>query len=357
MKFLKILLLSIISLIVISESSYAVLETQYITENMVLTRGKSYELVFNSVGNANYVMTKIYYPTMVHPTVFDSLRMTGAEAYGYQVIDSLPNGVPDASLYAFPYVFDSIGHYTMVLVFYTTFPTGYHTMMTVNVTVLPNLEDIKAKITEDYATLPEMINAFSGMGENICNFYVLDGSDSSAVDQCWLRIYNSGMTTLMAYWRTDPNGLMVSSLLDGSYKVIPFKSGYTFSGIPYSITVSGGINDTFFCEAFNPQAPADPDLCNVWGDFGDKTGTGQQNIEISITCDTRVLKAPDGRIIIDLKKEFESDSLGHWEVPLYPNSIMDPDDSKYIFVFKQGRDEWKREDVIIPDQDSWKFDW
>jgi len=206
-------------------------------------------------------------------------------------------------------------------------------------------------------TAQAIVDAFAGSNYNPCYFYTLDETDSSAVDQCWIRIYNSGMTSTMNYWRTDPNGLLVASLIDGSYKIVPNKSGYKFSGIPYSVSVNGGVTDTFFCAAFNPQAPTDPDLCNVWGDFGGMMGTAHENIKIKITSDTRVLKAPDGRIIINLEEEIESDSLGHWEVPLYPNSILNPSDSKYIFVFRIGRDEWKRENIIIPDQDTWEFDW
>ena len=205
-----------------------------------------------------------------------------------------------------------------------------------------------------YETIRE---SFAGLGPNACSLRVLSSADTTAISGCDLRIMNTDGTASTGLWYTDPNGLVVFNLMDGAYRAIPYLTGYQFTDSPYTIQVSGAVNDTIWGAPFSPSAPANPDLCNVYGFMADIDRADGEDVKIVIANDTNYLRSPEGRIIIGYRVEAAPDSTGYWEVPLYPNSVLEPTTSTYEFVFRIGRKEYKRDHVIVPDQDTWEFEW
>ena len=117
------------------------------------------------------------------------------------------------------------------------------------------------------------------------------------------------------------------------------------------------MRETIWATRFDPGSPPAPDLCNVHGYLGDSKGKTDELLKISISNDTKMLTGPDGRPLYSITAEIVPDSSGYWVVPLYPNSEMVPDDSKYIFVLKIGLQEIKRDNIVVPHQDSWELEW
>jgi hypothetical protein len=207
-------------------------------------------------------------------------------------------------------------------------------------------------------TVSDIVEGFSGLGNHLCSLYVFNAADTSAVSKCDVKIRNVEGNATEALWYTGSSGLVTLSLMNGTYHVTLFDPGYTFPGMPYVLNVDGSsVNDTIWASEFDPGEPPSPQLCNVYGNFSRLIGEATDNVMVKVTCDTRVLREPNGRIVIGYEEEAVPDSTGQWVIPLYPNSILDPDDSRYTFIFIIGRKEYKRENVVVPDQSQWEFEW
>jgi hypothetical protein len=80
-----------------------------------------------------------------------------------------------------------------------------------------------------------------GAGDYPCSLFVyyVSGVDSLPLNDARLRITNVSTTVTAANWRTDVDGMVVYPLDDGNYNMLPFAVGYSFSGTPYGLVVSG----------------------------------------------------------------------------------------------------------------------
>jgi len=52
-----------------------------------------------------------------------------------------------------------------------------------------------------------------------------------------------------------------------------------------------------------------------------------------------------------------TDEDGYWYLDLYPNSVLSPSDTKYIFHIFSASGTILRLEVEVPDQTSWELQW
>ncbi|MBD3298983.1 MAG: hypothetical protein GF341_10030, partial [candidate division Zixibacteria bacterium] len=106
----------------------------------------------------------------------------------------------------------------------------------------------------------------AGDGPAACTLHVLraNGVDTNAVVDAALRILNSSETTTLAAGTTDLNGRAIVHLPSDTVHVIGTHPAYTIT--PDTVLVDhDGTSDTLWATAFDPGAPASPNLCRVYG--------------------------------------------------------------------------------------------
>jgi hypothetical protein len=201
-----------------------------------------------------------------------------------------------------------------------------------------------------------LLSALSGEGSHLCSLYVLT-TDSTAVSKCDIKVFNSGMNAVEALLYTSSQGLAIFGLMNGGYKISPFKTGYTFDGIPYDLAIDGSsLTDTIWAEAFDPGSPPSAELCRVYGWV---FGAGYDSL-MGVTVQARIKKSPIryGSVVISpYEKITATDSTGYWYLDLLPNSTITPEGTEYQFSIYYSSGTVVRKEVTVPDTSSWEFGW
>jgi hypothetical protein len=119
--------------------------------------------------------------------------------------------------------------------------------------------------------------ALNGVGARQITLQVRVGA--LAVPTVLIAVYDSANTTHLFSVTTDVNGNVVLNLADGSYKLRPFKAGYTFT-TPQALTVTADATVAIAASAFVPPTSSDPSMCTVYGYAYDASGTPVNDVVI-----------------------------------------------------------------------------
>jgi len=201
------------------------------------------------------------------------------------------------------------------------------------------------------------IEAFSGNGPHICSIHVLSSADSSAITKCDIRILGANGSATEGLWFSNNTGLANFSLMDGGYRIIPFKSGYTFPESPYSLDVEGtDVSDTLWGQPFDPGNPPLAELCRVYGWV---YGAGYDSL-MGVTVQAKIKQSPVrvGSVVISpYEKQTATDSSGYWYLDLIPNEDITPEGTEYQFTIYYSSGTVVRKEITVPRQSSWEFGW
>jgi hypothetical protein len=194
-----------------------------------------------------------------------------------------------------------------------------------------------------------------GIGTNACSLMVLTINDSQAVAMMPLKIYNSTLSMSPAQNTTDNEGLAFFKLSDGSYRVFTELAGYRQLNDYDTFTVSGVSKDTIWVETYNPAEPPPANTCKVWARIKNLDNTPTTSAIVDARINTVPLQL-GGVLINGYSKIDTTDANGYWQMYLYPNSILTPDDTKYEFIIysAQGKMLLKTK-VTVPDQNQWEL--
>jgi hypothetical protein len=113
--------------------------------------------------------------------------------------------------------------------------------------------DSATAATVDYSQMADSLRAvLLGPGPFVDSLYVLDTADSSAIVSCPVIVKTDGGNTKLAWTTTDANGMIIFSLDSTSYDyyVGPY-TGYTFTGSPFDVTISGNQTDTLWGTSYS----------------------------------------------------------------------------------------------------------
>ena len=162
----------------------------------------------------------------------------------------------------------------------------------------------------------------AGIGANTCTLYVWDTGNTITVSGINVRANNlSGAN--QGQNRSNANGIAVLNLDDGDYNlVISMNSGYIQTTNPQPFTVSGATNDTIKVTWFSPSAPAG-DICMVYNYDKGVYDNPFQGVWVTATIPQRFWPLRYSGQAINATHKVKTDSLGKWELPIYPSVILE----------------------------------
>jgi hypothetical protein len=204
-------------------------------------------------------------------------------------------------------------------------------------------DDIAAVSTQGGGTEPETLFVFA--------------SDTTALEGVSVTVRNMAQTaTKVPGKRTDSSGRVILELDPDSFVVALYANNYTQGDLDTIAVNSGGGTDTLWINMFDPGNPADPDLCRVYGWVYDITGDPLEGVSVTaeIPPEYHPVKYSD-IIITPFRKSVETDSLGYWQIDLFPNSLLSAPDSKYLFAVEYPSGVIFRSTVEVPDSVSWQL--
>lgn len=182
-------------------------------------------------------------------------------------------------------------------------------------------------------------------------------SDTTALEGVSVTVRNLAQTsTKVPGKRTDSAGKVLLELDPDSFVVALYSNNYfQFDLDTIAVSVGGG-TDTLWMNIFDPGNPADPDLCRVYGWVYDITGDSLEGVAVTaeIPAEYHPVKFSD-IVITPFMKTVETDSLGYWQIDLFPNSFLSAPDSKYQFTIKYPSGVIFRSTVSVPDSVSWQL--
>ena len=195
----------------------------------------------------------------------------------------------------------------------------------------------------------------AGSGANSVVIRCKQSSDSSNIALASIQVLDSLEESTIGLLTSDSQGRGFFALDNGTYCVRMYKPGWQFT-VPETLKVSGDEDTTFYADAFDPGSPPQPSLCRVYGwiyDINNQPALGAK-IEASI----RSIPLRYQNIIISpYYKSTTTDDEGYWYLDLYPNSALNPSDTKYIFFIYSPSGTILRIETTVPNQASWELQW
>ncbi len=195
----------------------------------------------------------------------------------------------------------------------------------------------------------------AGVGANQVVIRCKRTSDSSAVAFAQIQVLDSTENSTIGLLTSDSQGRGFFALDNGVFCVRLYKPGWQFV-VPETLVVDGDEDTTYYAEAFDPGSPPQASLCRVYGwvyDINDQPMVGTK-IEASIKI---VPLRYQNVLISPYYQSAVTDEDGYWYLDLYPNSVLSPSDTKYIFHIFSASGTILRLEVEVPDQTSWELQW
>lgn len=180
-------------------------------------------------------------------------------------------------------------------------------------------------------------------------------SDSSSIALAQIQVLDSTQSSTIALLTSDSQGRGFFALDNGVYCVRLFKPGWQFS-TPETLKVDGDEDTTYYADRFDPGSPPQASLCRVYGwvhDIKDQPVVGAK-----VIASVQMVPLRYQNIIISpYYKSAETDDEGYWYMDLYPNSVLNPSDTEYIFHIFSPSGTILRQETEVPDQSSWQLQW
>lgn len=195
----------------------------------------------------------------------------------------------------------------------------------------------------------------AGSGANAVVIRCKDSSDSSAVAFAQIQVLDSTESSTIGLLTSDSQGRGFFALDNGIYCVRLYKPGWQFS-IPETLVVEKDADTAYYAQVFDPGTPPQASLCRVYGwvyDINNQPEVGTK-IEASIK---RMPLQYQNLVVSPYYKQTVTDAEGFWYLDLYPNSSLNPSDTKYIFHVFSPSGTVLRLQTEVPDLASWELQW
>jgi len=194
----------------------------------------------------------------------------------------------------------------------------------------------------------------TGTGANQVTLIIKDAADSVTVlNGVQVQVLNQAQTSTEGLLTSNSLGQAIFSLNNATYKVRLFKPGYVFA-VPESVIVAGTTGKTFYGSAFNPGTPPSPALCRVFGYVKDINNLPVVGAKIEALIKTVPLRY-QAVLISPYYKTTTTDANGYWFLDLYPNSILNPNNTKYLFGITVTSGAILKLESSVPNQSSWEL--
>lgn len=188
-------------------------------------------------------------------------------------------------------------------------------------------------------------------------------SDSTAIGNVLVQVWNMAGDNMHWSKYTNSSGA-ISFMFDKDTLLVKlFKDLYSFT-IPETLRIDGNEDTTYFGTMVEPGSPPLPNLCTVHGYIGDITGVNDTTYQINFEIETKPLRFQT-KIISPYSRSARPDTLGYWHIPLYPNSVLNPNNTQYKVSIKDLK---AKKDVLftnglpyiyltVPNQTTWEMTW
>ena len=197
----------------------------------------------------------------------------------------------------------------------------------------------------------------AGAGANLVVIRCKQSSDSSSIAFAQIQVLDSTETSTIGLLTSDSQGRGFFALDNGIYCVRLYKPGWQFT-VPETLCVDGDEDEdtTYYAEAFDPGSPPQASLCRVYGWVYDINDQPMVGTKIKASIKTVPLRHQN-LVISPYYKSAVTDDDGYWYLDLYPNSVLSPSDTKYIFHIFSPSGTILRLETKVPDQTSWELQW
>jgi hypothetical protein len=212
-----------------------------------------------------------------------------------------------------------------------------------------------ASYTWSYST--RTLTSGAGSGANSVVIRCKQSSDSSNIALAQIQVLDSTENSTIGLLTSDSQGRGFFALDNGTYCVRLYKPGWQFT-VPETLKVNGNENEdtTYYADAFNPGSPPEASLCRVYGWIYDINNQPVVGAKIEASIKTIPLRY-ENVIISPYYKSTTTDDEGYWYLDLYPTSVLNPYDTKYIFFIYSPSGTILRIETTVPNQSSWELQW
>ena len=195
----------------------------------------------------------------------------------------------------------------------------------------------------------------AGTGSHSVVIRCRDSSDSSAVAFAQIQVLDSTESSTVGLLTSDSQGRGFFALDQGTYLVRLYKPGWQFT-VPETLIVTGDEDKTYYAQAFDPGMPPQASLCRVYGWIHDINDQPMVGTKIEAGIPTVPLKCQN-LLISPYHKSTVTDTEGYWYLDVYPNCLLSPADTKYIFHVFSPSGTILRLEADVPDMTSWELQW
>ena len=171
-----------------------------------------------------------------------------------------------------------------------------------------------------------------GSGARTVNIDVKNAADSVAINGFEVDVSDSSSGNFIDKAYTNSNGRTTWSLDDDTYTVHLSDDGWTIT-TPQYLTVSGDATQTYYATEVTVSPPPTDSVCVVYGYIKDRSGVAIRNAKVKMWIPEYPVKFHD--VIVNALEPYEvkTDSDGKFEfsLGLYPNSLLTPSGTLYMF--------------------------
>jgi hypothetical protein len=205
----------------------------------------------------------------------------------------------------------------------------------------------------NYAT--RTLTSGAGSGANSVVIRCKQFSDSTNIAATQIQILDSVQNATIGLLTSDSQGRGFFALDNGTYCIRLYKPGWQFT-VPETMNVNGNEDTTYYADVFDPGSPPQANLCRVYGWLYDINNLPVVGAKIQASINTIPLRY-ENIVISPYYKSTTTDDQGFWYLDLYPNSALNPVDTKYIFFIYNPSGTILRIETPVPNQASWELQW
>jgi hypothetical protein len=195
----------------------------------------------------------------------------------------------------------------------------------------------------------------AGSGANGVVIRCKNSSDSSTIAFTQIQVLDSTESSTIGLLTSDSQGRGFFALDNGIYCVRLYKPGWQFT-VPETLRVNGNEDTIYYALAFDPGNPPLVNLCRVYGWIYDIRNQPVVGAKIEASIKTIPVRYQNV-VISPYYKYTVTDEDGFWYLDLYPNSVLTPSETKYIFNLFSPSGTILRLETRVPDLGSWELQW
>jgi hypothetical protein len=224
---------------------------------------------------------------------------------------------------------------------------------TTKIKIMNNNNQWGASYTWNYST--RTLTSGAGSGANSVVIRCKQSSDSTNIAGTQIQILDSVQNATIGLLTSDSQARGFFALDNGTYSVRLYKPGWQFT-VPETLNVDGNEDTTYYANAFDAGSPPQANLCRVYGWLYDINNLPVAGAKIQASINVIPLRY-ENIVISPYYKSAATDDQGFWYLDLYPNSALNPADTKYIFFIYSPSGTILRIETPVPNQGSWELQW